>query len=263
MKVSEYEKADCTLFRLPPIDVSYATSIIEKILVKTWENGQSVDNAIEGVLSNRTVVDKLTEQISTNLKFQKQTIIKQSEAEAQAKISEYEAAKQEKLTSLQENYSKEKEDEQRKLEEKQKELEERQQSYSASQARLDEMRARVEAKMKRLGGKKGLKKLMTINEIIEEEKEKTKPAEETKTEEKSSYGVTVVKRRKKRERPKHVPYKPPEEKTPEPATASPKETKVSPLEKVVEEEPEEEPKKRGKPYRFFKKIWEVLNYEVW
>ena len=72
INVKRYARADCTLFRIPPVDVSSVGSIIEKALVQAWEQGTSADYALNSLLSEGSITAKLAQQIAQSLQFQRQ-----------------------------------------------------------------------------------------------------------------------------------------------------------------------------------------------
>ena len=74
MKLVYYQKADCTLFRLPPLDLSVADSKIELAFVNAWQQGRSIDNALNSVLSDQTLVGALVSQLEENLRFQQESL---------------------------------------------------------------------------------------------------------------------------------------------------------------------------------------------
>lgn len=226
MKLDDYQRADCTLFRQPPIDVGQMGDAIELVLVEAWKSGTSAQQAIDKVLTDTKIVDTLIEQVAQNLAFQKNVALESVEQKSEAAVATYEASKQEALAQIEESVGAKKEEKAEVRAEAQKTYQAEYATYSKAQAELDALRQRAEEKIAKIGGQKGLETLLKINEAMTTEVAKQVYAPQPVQEEPSTPVV---------------------EKVP-----------VQPLEQKVEKAPEI-PQKRG----FWKSVWKVLTYKIW
>ncbi len=167
MGIEKYRLADCTLFRLPPLDLSDVTDAIEKSLVDAWENGISVGHALDSMLDDNKVVDNLTEQLKASLEFQKENSKRNAHEAAEKRIDEYDSEKEGELKEIEDEYSETKMARRKAAEERRKKREARRAKYKATQKRLEEMRKRIKGKLKKVGGEEGLDALLAIEESLE------------------------------------------------------------------------------------------------
>lgn len=250
MKLDDYQRADCTLFRQPPVDVSKVTDAIEVILVEAWRKGVNAQNAVDSVVGDNKILTTLAAQIAPNLEFQQTAALEQTAVKAQAAIASYEESKQEKLAEIAQTIGVEKAEKEKEFLAAKEYAEKQYQGYSKAQAELDALRQRAQEKLKEIGGDEGFEKLLKINEVVVGD-QAPQQAEE-----------------------KYVPETPPTETYIQPPDvqtptytaaiplAVPQQTQVqSPLEEKIT--PIQEPPTKKQKVGFWKKVWKVLNYELW
>ncbi len=247
MKIEDYKKADCSLFRLPPIDASVVGSAIEVALVKAWENGSSVNSIIENVLNDKKILKQVTEQISENLEFQKVTALRNIDEKKKESIRSYETEGEAKLQQIQESLGNVISEKETGLKKVSQQLSERHSNYNASQKKLEEMRIRIQEKLKGIGGEEGFETLLSIQGLVKKQ-DKAQSVPQYNNKDEQSYAKEPI-----YDLGKVI-------------KAVTSEEKINPLEgktlEAVVEKAEEDKKKHGKVYRFFKKVWRVLNYEL-
>jgi len=252
MKIEDYKKADCSLLRLPPIDASSVMKAIELELAKAWENGSSANGVIDSILRNDAVLNQVKDQISDSLEFQRATAMDSINEEKESNIQHYKNEKEAKLQQVEESLGSVVSEKEDKLKEMNERLSSKHSGYSASQKRLEEMRSRIQERLKEIGGKEGFETLLSIQDMVKDKNE-TRNAKsydakkESEAEELSCSKEPIYELRKV-------------------ISAVDSKEKIDPLagknlEEVVKAA-EESNKKHGRVYHFFKKVWEVLNYEI-
>lgn len=164
--IGRYRYADCTLFRVPPIDFSPVSSDIESILMKAWENGSRVDNALDMLINSGAITRKLATQITQHLQFQRESALATMQGKKEEALREYNAQREEELKSLEAALGPAMQYRQGAAREAIKKTQETRQAYSASQARLEELRSRVRSTVAELGGQRGYSTLTTIREQV-------------------------------------------------------------------------------------------------
>ncbi len=249
MKIEDYKKADCSLFRLPPIDTSVVGNAIDLALVKAWENGLSIDSLIESVLNDKKVLKQVTEQISENLEFQRATALHNIDEKKKGSIQSYKTEEEMKLQQIQESLGTDITEKETRLKKVNQQLSDKHSNYNASQKKLEEMRIRIQEKLKDIGGKEGFETLLSIQGLVKNKNESQNvPQYGNKTKEEQGYAKEPI-------------YD--LDKAIKAVTA---EEKIDPLEgktlEAVVKKAEEDRRRHGNVYRFFKKVWRVLNYEL-
>ncbi len=265
-KIDDYAKADCTLFRLPPLDFSAVGEILEIALTEAWKQGYTANDALQQALQNSGAIDTLVGQVQENLGFQQATAQEQLTAGLEEKKAAYEMERSLKLGEIEAEQGAQLTQYQAEIQTASEQLNAEHTHYSAAQTRLEEMRARIKAKMDELGGEKKLEKLLTITQTLQEPTpyESSQNSAEPGT---NTTGVTSE---------NYVAQQPAlTEETGKKEGGSASETekaaeKASPpsasLEKKVEEAgkaQETSSSTEKKSYGFFKKVWDVLNYKLW
>ncbi|MBI2580849.1 hypothetical protein HYV85_03495 [Candidatus Woesearchaeota archaeon] len=164
--VKRYERADCTLFRTPPVDVSSVGSIIEKALVRAWEQGESADYALDYLLREGSITDKLAQQIAQSLQFQRQRALETVDEEKARAIGQYAAEREQLLQSIEEALGTSIRQRQEGLQRTMGEARQQTAAYSATQLQLNELRTRVKSQISELGGVQGYNVLSRIREEL-------------------------------------------------------------------------------------------------
>ena len=253
MAIDDYRKANCTLFRHPPVDFSGVDDAIEQILVDAWKNGYSVGTAMQRVLKDSSVVGSLQSQVEKNMAFQRDIAEKKVNAKRFVEAQGYENDKRRQLMHIDETLGKESEEKAEAVRAKDVHLESKTQVYSAAQARLEEVRARVKAKISQIGGKAGYEALMEIREMMDDNSEDDYDGEsEDDKSQKKDY-----KPRKKRKRKKSKDSK--KDKEPDLERALELATCDEEVDPLKEPEPKEE---HGKVYRAGRAVWGAMNYDL-
>ena len=166
MNVDDFARADCTRFRIPPINTAKVEKYIDEILTTAWQQGKSPRDALEAVLASENVTGVLAEQINENLAFQKEVRLKKLNEERDRILKRKEAEyrlEQERLQALFGTRVEKTAEERTRL---YRQLEEQRSSYNSTHAQLEEMRHRVDTHLKSIGGAQGLQTLLTINKIV-------------------------------------------------------------------------------------------------
>jgi len=172
MKIDDYEKADCSLFRTPPMDFSEVGDTIEQSLVNAWRRGYSANSAINSVLEDQDLVDKLASQVSENLGFQRAMQKKRLDEQKEAQLRSHEQAYRERVERIGSTLGKDTEGKKAVYDEENEEFMQHYQIYNAAAARLAELRARVKEDLDYLGGEEGVATLLTIRNEMDPEKSK-------------------------------------------------------------------------------------------
>lgn len=163
MKIKDYRLADCTLFRLPPMDFSAVDKSIENALIEAWKNDNSASNTVDNIVNSSQIVEKLMNQIMQNLEFQKKAELSGADVNHKNAVESYVQQKEVTLRKIEETLGIEVSEKEKEMRKHEDELEGHHVNYSASQKRLDELRYRVEEKLKSMGGRERFEKLMQIN----------------------------------------------------------------------------------------------------
>jgi|SaaInlStandDraft_3_1057020.scaffolds.fasta_scaffold00837_10 hypothetical protein len=165
----DYQKADCALYRVPPLDMTTINSRVEQLLVEAWKNGQSVEAALQSISRNNSVVGDLVSQIAENLAFQQRMASDAVNDASGNRIQSYEEQRAEELYQIEQAFGTVKGTQVASVRAAEEETAEEKQEYTMAQQKLSEMRARIKARLKEVGGEEGLKYLLQIDELVEEE----------------------------------------------------------------------------------------------
>ncbi len=241
MEINDYKKADCRLFRTPPIDISKYQLDIERTIVELWREGRGAEYAAK-LITGGKVVNDIAGQISENLDFQRRAQTEIIEQEHSQSIQAYEEQHRREVAQIEERLGAETEERRKKLLEAQAQYQQTNQHYSSAAARLEEMRARVKGKIGALGGTDGIDMLHEI------EKQLASPIEAHVKKTDTEYKEPKVKKNET--------------------------TEEKPSLKVLEEKPlNDEQQSTGLEEilvsdkkitpRIWRRIWDILNYKLW
>jgi len=167
MKLDDYEKADCTLFRLPPIDTSKIEELLTAQLVQAWQQGQNATQALQAVLNNEQAINAVVDELQTHLSFQQATATSNLESQVTQNTQAYEQEKAQQIAQISSTLIEEKTAKEQQHQRTLQEAQAKNKIYTAEQQRLDEMRARVEARLEKFGGRKNLDALMQIHTAVQ------------------------------------------------------------------------------------------------
>jgi hypothetical protein len=215
MRIKDYRHADCTLFRIPPIDTSGVDGAIGIALANAWKNKGDLNSTINKILSDKSIFGQLEKQISENLDFQRASAMGTIEARTKRRIQLYEDRRKNAFGKIELKYDTDgKESEMSSLG---NQIDKQRKAYSAAEERLNNIRRIARGRFERLGGEKGYLALMEINDSLTAAK------------------GTQTKKRKSRE------YN---------------------LDLLKDKEYTLPGEEHGRSYKFFKKVWGVLNYKL-
>jgi hypothetical protein len=224
MELKDFRKADCTLFRLPPLDLSGVEEAITQTLLDAWQNQQSAGGVIGSITDNKKIINNLTAQISENLKFQRKAALEKIQRQEEASVASYETEQKKRIDFIEQKAGAESASMLDYIKRQNAELTARRKSYDATQASLEQTRERINQQLASMGNKKSIDAFVKMNEDLLGDEDPNKIAEKTNPERNSDSQISGS-------------YSPVGYQTPA--------KKVS----------------RGK--RALKKIWEVLNYKIW
>lgn len=254
MKLGDYERADCNLYLLPPIDLSEVKSALEVVLLDSWRNGVSADQAVDQILNDRTILGRLAEKIAPNLNFQATQAKEEIKAQAEATIAAYGQRIEAQRQEIQSNLGAEEITRLNAAETAKNDLQQQTVAYSAAQARLEELRTRVKQRLDAIGGTKSYETLLTINERINNT---AVPTAETEVADQAISATTTAPTAFNTTAPS---YNAPQQNEAAPATTAVATTASEPsLEVVVNQTTAPT---NSKTRRAFRKIWKVLNYRL-
>lgn len=278
-RIDDYAKADCTLFRLPPLDFSAVSEALEIALTEAWKQGYTASDALQQALQNSEVVDKLVGQVQESLGFQQAAAQEQLTTGLEEKKAAYEQELSLKLGEIEAEQGAQLTQYQAEVQTASEQLNTERTHYSAAQTRLEEMRARIKVRMEELGGEKKLEKLRTITKTLQEPASYESLGSKNSAGSDTSKNTVGVASENYAAQPQALTGETGKtegakenssgsslsgaEKTAE--VASPAEPSAS-LEKKVEEagkDKEKDSTTEKKSYGFFKKVWDVLNYKLW
>lgn len=288
MGLDDYQKANCALYRLPPIDTSAVASAIELTLVRAWEQGLSADRALHSVLNDQNVVGALTEQVAKHLEYQRRTALMTAKEQSMQSIKQYEEAAAAKLAQVDASYGTVATQKAAAFQHVSDQLAQQNVSYTAAQKKLEELRARVQQRLQEVGGEQGLQALLTIHESVTNPQDSTfqqleahdQDADSSKSTSQSTAQAYASQEQKGAsddssadsssafKKHRSVQQQAKSEQNLEKAlqiamttdTVDP--LKGDTLEKVVARSMQQK-KKPGKTYRFFASVWKILNYKLW
>ena len=244
--IEDYRKAQCQLYRLPPIDTSGVEEIIQTTLLEAWKNGENIKNVVNNILQNQQVVSRLSEQVSGNLNFQRIVELQNARDQNKTNLEQYALERQEKLKRVDTFLGSGIVTKYKELGEVSRTFQDAEKDYSVTKRKLEELRARVQERLKQVGGEKGVETLLTINNAVT--RQSTYPETKSYTEDKEELY----------KKPEKYSNEDTSEKIKDALKYAAKDKRLKEkLETKIEEEITEE--KKG----FFRKVWKVLNYKIW
>jgi hypothetical protein len=250
MRLEDFRKADCNLFRLPPVDLSDIREEIDRAIIEAWRNQNSAQGAVDSILGNNKILGTLTEKITESLEFQRKVGAENITQEAKETISVYKDEQKQRLRTVDATIGIEAKDKGKTAYKKTEELLERTRAYDVTQANLEAARARINERIAALGGAKSIEAVLDISDrLITEpcespEKENLENKTEGKTPASNLGGA----------KPEVI------------STNANEGAKVPGNQDYSQKSSQDysnstKPVGRGK--RIMKKIWSVLNYKIW
>ena len=79
MKIKDYEKADCGLYRTPIFDSTELEKEVTRLLMQAWRQGDNAGAAVNGVFQNRELLERLTGELSKSLSYQRRSAVEKVE----------------------------------------------------------------------------------------------------------------------------------------------------------------------------------------
>lgn len=253
MKLNDYRHADCTLFRIPPLNIALLSETISKELLKAWRRGDSADQALNTLLYDKKILRPLISQIEDPLKFQKELKLKEAKEKREIAVDETKREYKHKISQAEQEYNQRLLETQQNIIKAEQILEAEKQDYSASSASLESMRQRVQEKVNALGGKRTLNKLLEINDLV-----LSSPLE-------SKLEITPEERG-------HMGQMPQISSSSTLLTPSVQDgyqenqkeiTQTKPENYVYNDKKSEKEKTQRQKESIFKKFWKILNYKLW
>jgi hypothetical protein len=259
MKIDDYKKANCSWFRIPPVNFSSLEKDIEKTIMDAWRSGYDPNSAINYVINDQKIINKITGQISQSLEFQRKIGISQVKEEKEKNTEIHKKNYQERIREIREKIGEKVVLKKEKLQEEQERYTQQNLSYSASSASLEEMKYRIKDKLESLGGEKGIEALLKIEEQLAiplEETPKTKKEKEPKY---KTERENIIGRPDKDTKKKGL-----EKKTEEALKTIPDPNKGETDYNLSDTDNSEIDDSGNKPKKeFWKTVWKVLNYKIW
>ena len=166
MKIEDYRKADCSLFRIPPVNISELERDLEKRLVSAWRAGYDPNSAISSVVNDKSLIKRIADQISQSLSFQRKVGLGEVETETTERVEEHKTAYQEKVKAVEDRLGPEEQERRTKFEEEQQKYRQQNSVYSASVSSLEEMKYRIRDQLTELGGEEGIEALLSIEKEV-------------------------------------------------------------------------------------------------
>jgi len=166
MRLADFKKANCPLFRTPTPDFSQVDGVIDNLLVEAWKSGDGPDKVVDYVLNKKGVTSQITDQIAENLAFQRYQQLdglKEKEAKIDETVAQEQQEKEASAKAQMERELAEKENIYSQTVEQQTA---KSNEYTASQSALEEMRSRIQSKLNEVGGEKNLMNLLEINRAL-------------------------------------------------------------------------------------------------
>lgn len=163
---AKYRYADCTLFRVPPIDIASVRDRIETALAQAWDKGVPAERAIDGIVGNARLTSSLSEQIAPNLEYQRQQALQQVAIKKEDAIRQYDSERDARIMEVEAGVGAVVQQHRQSLEQLQEAVQGEQGLYSASEKKLRELRESVRRQVTEIGGVEGYKTLAKIQEAV-------------------------------------------------------------------------------------------------
>jgi hypothetical protein len=193
MRIYDFRKADCRLFRTPPVDLTDVKEGIENAIMEAWRNQNSAQGIVDQILDDSKIIQNLSSQIRENLAFQRKVQLDKIKLTEKERTSQYQKEQNSRLESFQQAMGQEIQTRQQTAYQKEAELTARSKTYDATQASLEETRRKIRERMDALGGIKTAEKILEINDLLLDETPKTKGAKkEEKTGDSSAPNASIA-----------------------------------------------------------------------
>ncbi|HLC53224.1 MAG TPA: hypothetical protein VJK03_01655 [Candidatus Nanoarchaeia archaeon] len=238
--VDDYRHADCTLFRVPPLDISKLQLTLQKNIIDAWRSGQGAQGAISTITGDKVIIAQLRDQIEKELEFQRATKQKRIDNIAEGKKAETQEKYGAAYSEAEAHYNEQIQQTLTQQEEAEQAVRDQRLSWSASQSRVEDMRKRVEERIKALGGRNNLERLLEINAAV------NAPLEEKKGKEKSPIGYSTA--NKEAEKPEEI---------------QPIAEQQTPAKKYSHSAYSSSSSSQMLREPFLKKVWRILHYKLW
>jgi hypothetical protein len=160
--VEDFKYANCKLFRTPPINLKAVQEQINAALLNAWKSGNSLDAAISTVMQDSKVVQTLSNQISTNLGYQRKVGYEHVESESVRRLREFEEAKQKRLQEVDEQMGKKAAQTKEQIETERQKHQQESNVYSQTQGDFEKRRQEIMKKLKEIGGVGGLEAITRV-----------------------------------------------------------------------------------------------------
>lgn len=182
MELNDFRKADCRLFRVPPIDFSSVEGSIETALIEAWKNQSSAGNAIGSITENKGIIKNLSEQISESLEFQRRIALERVTKQEAERVRAYQEEQRAKMASVEQTIGYRAGEKLAELKAKEADLSGRRKSYDASQYSLEQTRFKIRERLDSIGSDKSVEVLLKMNESLLDETPTEQKKDERKTE---------------------------------------------------------------------------------
>ena len=167
-RIIDYKHADCTLFRTPIVSFTSVKDSLDSALAKAWKDGYSPQNALDEIINNKKFVGGMSKELEKHLGFKRNNLIQAAKSEKE-KLREAALKKyQEKTSSISERYKVRSGETLSRHNQYSQNLDSQLEEYSASQEKLRELRERARESLDKIGGEDGYKRLLRINNLVNE-----------------------------------------------------------------------------------------------
>ena len=166
MKLSDWTGADCTLFRVPALDLGDLQKDLEKAMIDAWQNGYSAERAIGNILGNDAVISSLADQVQNNLTFQRDRALTEIEKKRDEKKATIEGEKQQHVQKIEQDLGTKTEQAHQQFRQQSQTVQQHHAEYTAAQADLSSLRGRIKKQLGDIGGEQGYEHLLTINQQL-------------------------------------------------------------------------------------------------
>lgn len=165
-RLGYFGKADCTLYRIPPLDMTEFEGTLEEAMLAAWRSGRSPDDAIGRIVNNSELVDKLAAQVTKNLDFQRGEKLAAIAQQREQEAKKYQAHREERLKTVAEMLEPQKQEAKTQYDQVTTQVTTQHASYTAAQRDFERMQQQISEQLKSIGGDEGLKHLLVINEEL-------------------------------------------------------------------------------------------------
>ncbi len=171
MKIEDYRRVDCKLYRTPPLDFSEVTRAARDALLEAWKHEISAGRAIEELLEG-DLAKGLAEQIRENIEFQARNEQAQLDTYYGKQIEALQNGKEKKIGSIDEKYKSLLEEREKKISSAKEAVEKVERGYDASTRKLGELQEELARKIKDMGGIEKYNQLQEIKDMLLDDQKK-------------------------------------------------------------------------------------------